>query len=149
MHEHDTTVVRQRRLGLVAGMRVAEIGWRPEVDELFRRSVAELTGAALLEPGAGRGSVVDVVLVWWRTGDGDLLRVLGGARSALTAGGSIWVLTPKPGLEHRVDPVEIESAATALGLHRGGGARSAPVDRCAVGPAGPAALTHPGPRSGP
>ncbi|EUA65775.1 hypothetical protein I553_8057 [Mycobacterium xenopi 4042] len=41
--------------------------------------------------------VVDVVLLWWREGDGDLVDTLMDAIASLAEDGVIWVLTPKTG----------------------------------------------------
>ena len=41
--------------------------------------------------------VVDVVLLWWRDGDGDLFDALADALTPLADGGYIWLLTPKAG----------------------------------------------------
>lgn len=40
--------------------------------------------------------VVDVVLLWWRDGDGDLVDTLMDAIGPLAEDGVIWVLTPRP-----------------------------------------------------
>ena len=39
--------------------------------------------------------VVDVVLLWWREGDGDLVDALVDALTPLADGGYIWLLTPR------------------------------------------------------
>ena len=60
--------------------------------------------------------MVDVVLLWWRDGDGDLVDTLVDARSPLTDNGVVWVLTPKTGKEGHVAPSDIAEAAPTAGL---------------------------------
>src|SRR3954466_11175072 len=62
------------RLGLKPGQVVQEIGWDEEVADEVRDSIEDLTGNELLDEEAD--DVVDVVLLWWREGDGDLFHVL-------------------------------------------------------------------------
>src|SRR5260370_41552524 len=70
--------------------------------------------------------VVDVVLLWWRDGDGDLFDALADALTPLADGGYIWLFTPKAGRGGHVEPSEIGGAAPTAGLSqsstgRGGG----------------------------
>ena len=60
--------------------------------------------------------VVDVVLLWWRDGDGDLVDALVDALTPLADGGYIWLLTPKAGRDGHVEPSEIGEAAPTAGL---------------------------------
>ncbi|MFN2626959.1 MAG: DUF3052 domain-containing protein, partial [Mycobacteriales bacterium] len=60
--------------------------------------------------------VVDVVLLWWRDDDGDLVDALVDARTRLDASGSLWVLTPKSGRAGHVEPSDIIEAAPTAGL---------------------------------
>ncbi|WP_433431359.1 DUF3052 domain-containing protein [Nonomuraea sp. CA-141351] len=100
------------RLGLKPGQVVQEIGWDEDVDDELRQSIENLTGNELLDEESD--DVVDVVLLWWRDGDGDLFDVLSDAMRALADGGQIWLLTPKAGREGHVEPSDIgEDAATA------------------------------------
>jgi hypothetical protein len=100
------------RLGLKPGQVVQEIGWDEDVDDELRESIEDLTGNELLDEDADE--VVDVVLLWWRDGDGDLFDALTNAMRALADGGQIWLLTPKAGREGHVEPSDIgEDAATA------------------------------------
>ncbi|MFI7615109.1 DUF3052 domain-containing protein [Nonomuraea terrae] len=100
------------RLGLKPGQVVQEIGWDEDVDDELRDSIEDLTGNELLDEDSD--DVVDVVLLWWRDGDGDLFDALTNAMRALADGGQIWLLTPKAGREGHVEPSDIgEDAATA------------------------------------
>ena len=60
--------------------------------------------------------VVDVVLLWWRDGDGDLVDALVDALTPLADGGNIWLLTPKAGRAGHVEPSDIGEAAPTAGL---------------------------------
>ena len=66
--------------------------------------------------GEDYDDVVDVVLLWWRDGDGDLFDALADALTPLADGGHIWLLTPKPGRENYVEPSEIGEVAPTAGL---------------------------------
>jgi hypothetical protein len=102
------------RLGVEPGMVVQEIGWDSDVDEVVRDAVEERAGDDLLDEDADE--VVDLVLMWWREGDGDLVDALIGAIGPLADNGVIWVLTPKTGKPGHVEPSEIAEAAPTAGL---------------------------------
>lgn len=100
------------RLGLKPGQVVQEVGWDEDCDEELRQSIEELTGNELVDEDYD--DVVDVVLLWFREGDGDLFDVLSDAQTVLADGGQIWLLTPKAGRSGHVEPSDIgEDAATA------------------------------------
>jgi hypothetical protein len=102
------------KLGVEPGMVVQELGWDEDVDEAVRDAAEERAGDELLDEDAVE--VVDVVLMWWREGDGDLVDALINAISPLADNGVIWVLTPKTGRPGHVDPSEIAEAAPTAGL---------------------------------
>jgi Protein of unknown function (DUF3052) len=102
------------RLGVEPGLVVQELGWDSDVDEQVRSAVEERCGEDLLDEDADE--VVDVVLMWWRDGDGDLVDALVDAIGPLTENGVIWVLTPKTGRPGHVEPSEIAEAAPTAGL---------------------------------
>lgn len=102
------------RLGIKPDMVVQEIGWDEDVDDDVRAAVEELTGDELLDEEAQE--VVDVVLLWWRDGDGDLGDALVDARVSLDEDGAIWVLTPKTGRPGHVEPAELAEAVPTVGL---------------------------------
>ena len=60
--------------------------------------------------------VIDVVMLWWRDGDGDLVDRLMDAITPLADDGVIWVLTPKTGKPGHVLPAEISESAPTAGL---------------------------------
>lgn len=102
------------KLGVEPGMVVQELGWDDDTDDEVRAAVEERCGEDLLDEDAQE--VVDVVLLWWRDGDGDLVDTLMDARSPLTDNGVVWVLTPKTGHDGHVEPSEIAEAAPTAGL---------------------------------
>jgi hypothetical protein len=79
-----------------------------------RDAVEERAGDELLDEDAVE--VVDLVVMWWRDGDGDLVDALINAIGPLADNGVIWVLTPKTGKPGHVEPSEIAEAAPTAGL---------------------------------
>jgi hypothetical protein len=112
------------RLGLKPGQVVQEIGWDEDVDDELRDSIEDLTGNELLDEDAD--DVVDVVLLWWRDGDGDLFDALSDAMRALADGGQIWLLTPKAGRDGHVEPSDIGEDAATAGLSQTSSISAAP-----------------------
>lgn len=102
------------RLGFKPGQVVQEIGYDDDCDEALRASIAAVTGNELVDEDYG--GVVDVVLLWWRDGDGDLVDELVDVRTAMADGGYIWLLTPKAGREGHVEASDIGEAAKTDGL---------------------------------
>ena len=102
------------KLGVEPGMVVQELGWDSDVDDAVRDAVEERAGDELLDEDAV--DVVDLVLMWWRDGDGDLVDALVDAGGPLAESGVIWVLTPKTGRPGHVEPSEIAEAAPTAGL---------------------------------
>ncbi|BCI87451.1 hypothetical protein NIIDMKKI_26570 [Mycobacterium kansasii] len=83
-----------RKLGIQRDQVVQEWGWDEDADDDIRAAVEEACGSELLDEDTDE--VVDVVLLWWRDGDGDLVDTLMDAISPLAEDGVIWVLTPRP-----------------------------------------------------
>ncbi len=108
-HQHQAG-----RLGLQAGQVVQELGWDEDCDEALRVGVEAVTGTPLVDEE--HDDVVDVVLLWWRDDDGDLVDALVDALTPLTDGGVIWLLTPKAGRPGHVEPSDIGEAAPTAGL---------------------------------
>lgn len=104
-----------RRLGIVAGQVVQEFGWDDDVDDELRESVEATVGGPLEDEDSIE--VADVVLLWFRDGDGDLVDVLMDSLTNLGDGGVVWLLTPKLGRPDHVEPGDIEEAAPTAGLH--------------------------------
>ena len=104
----------EERLGIKPGYVVQELGYDDDVDEDLRDAIAGVDGVELVDEDYE--DVVDVVLFWWREGDGDLVDSLVDAISPLADGGNIWLLTPKAGREGHVEPSDIREAAPTAGL---------------------------------
>ena len=103
-----------QKLGITHGMVVQELGWDEDTNDDLRADVEETSGSELLDEESDE--VIDVVLLWWRDGDGDLVDELMEAIGPLADDGFIWVLTPKTGNDGHVDPSEIAEAAPTAGL---------------------------------
>lgn len=103
------------KLGFRPGQVVQEIGYDDDVDHDLRDAVEDVTGGELLDEETDE--VVDTVLLWWRDGDGDLVDALVDALTSLADGGTVWLLTPKPGRPGHVEASDIQEAAPTAGLH--------------------------------
>ena len=102
------------RLGIKPGQVVQEIGYDDDCDEQLRDAISGTDGVELVDDQYD--DVVDVVLLWWREGDGDLVESLMDALTPLADGGYIWLLTPKAGRPGHVEPSDIGEAAPTAGL---------------------------------
>ena len=105
------------RLGIEPGQVVHVVGAEePEdVDTALLDDVAARTGTELIYSDDS-DEVVDVVLLWWREGDGDLVDALVDSLTNLGDSGVIWLLTPKAGRAGHVEPSDIDEAAPTAGL---------------------------------
>ena len=112
--EGDSGRSLAQRLGIHQDQVVQELGWDEDSDDDLRADVEEVCGGELLDEDADE--VIDVVLLWWRDGDGDLVDRLMDAIAPLAEDGVIWVLTPKTGKPGHVQPAEIAEAAPTAGL---------------------------------
>lgn len=101
------------RFNIEPGMVVMEMGYDDDVDEDIREALIERVGDLVDED---TDEVVDVVLLWWRDGDGDLVDTLVDALGPLADNGVIWLLTPKSGRDGHVEPSEITESAPTAGL---------------------------------
>src|SRR3569623_473479 len=95
-------------------MVVQERGWDEDTDEELRTAIADRAGTEMGDEDADDG--VDVVLLWWREDDGDLVDTLVDALHPLADTGVIWLLTPKSGRDGHVPPSAINEAAPTAGL---------------------------------
>ncbi len=108
----DEKVVANK-LGLTPGMAVQEIGWDDDVDDDVRVLIEDAIDAELLEEAV---EPVDLVLLWWRDEDGDLVDGLVDALTDLTDSGYLWLMTPKVGRGGYVDAAELAESAVTAGL---------------------------------
>jgi hypothetical protein len=102
------------KLGIESGQLVGELGWDDDVDDDVRNAVEERCGGELL--AEDNDDVLDVILLWWRESDGDLVDQLMDATGPLAEDGVIWVLTPKTGRPGHVEPSDIAEAVPTAGL---------------------------------
>ena len=100
-----------RRLGIEKDQVVQELGWDEDTDDDIRADIEDACGGEMLDEDAD--DVVDVVLLWWRDDDGDLVM---DAIAPLADDGVIWVVTPKTGQPGHVQPAEIAESAPTAGL---------------------------------
>ncbi|MEV0948381.1 DUF3052 domain-containing protein [Rhodococcus sp. NPDC049939] len=103
-----------QKLGITADMAVQELGWDEDTDDNLRAAVEDAIGGELLDEDSDE--VIDVVLLWWRDEDGDLVDALMDAIGPLSDEGFVWVLTPKTGQVGHVEPSEIAESAPTAGL---------------------------------
>ena len=100
-------------MGLKPGLLVQELGWDEYVDEGLRAAIMDgIDGEFVFEAV----EAVDVVLLWWREENGDIVDGLVDALTDLTAGGYIWLLTPKVGRPGYLDPTDLAEGALTAGL---------------------------------
>ncbi len=102
------------RLGLKPGLVVQELGWDNDTDEELRIAIEDAIDGDMVD--GDYGNVVDIVLLWWRDEDGDLVDGLVDSLTDLVGGGAIWLLTPKIGRPNAVDAADIAEAAPIAGL---------------------------------
>jgi hypothetical protein len=102
------------RMGIAPGMVVQELGYDDDVDEELRSAIEDRTGEDMVDEDSDE--VVDVVVLWYREDDGDLVDVLVDAIAPLADNGLIWLLTPKRGRAGYVEPSDIAEAAPTAGL---------------------------------
>jgi Protein of unknown function (DUF3052) len=109
----DVRSPRDTKLGLTEGLVVQELGWDEDVDDDVRILFEDATDTELVEEVV---EAVDVVLLWWRDSDGDLVDGLFDALTDLTESGYIWLMTPKVGRDGYVDAAELAEGAVTAGL---------------------------------
>jgi Protein of unknown function (DUF3052) len=102
------------RMGIAPGMVVQELGYDDDVDDELRIAIEDRCGSEMVDEDSDE--VVDVVLLWYREDDGDLVDVLVDAIAPLADNGFIWLLTPKRGRDGYVEPSDIAEAAPTAGL---------------------------------
>ena len=102
------------RLGFANGQVVLELGYDDDSDEDLRAAIAVAIGAPMVDEDFQ--DVADVVVLWWREGDGDLVDALVDSISSIAAGGVVWLLSPKAGRDGHVEPSDIGEAAPTAGL---------------------------------
>lgn len=102
--------------GIENGQLVQELGWDDDCDETLRASIVAACGSELLDEDTDE--VVDVVVLWFRDEDGDVVDGMLDAIAPLADHGVIWLLTPKAGRPGHIEPAEIAEAAPTAGLQQ-------------------------------
>ena len=103
------------KLGIEPGAVIQVVGSDDDVDQDLLADVAARSGTELVLTDDS-DDVVDVVLLWWRDGDGDLVDALVDSLTNLADHGVVWLLTPKAGRDGHVEPSDIDEAAPTAGL---------------------------------
>lgn len=105
-------------LGFTPGQVVQEFYYDEDVDDDLRAAVEKAVGGSIVD--WDYQDMVDGVIIWWREEDSfeeDLTDVLMDASANLDdSGGTIYVLTPKPGRESSVPIDQVAEAAKTAGL---------------------------------
>ena len=68
------------------------MGWDTDVDDDLRIAIEDAIDAELVEDAM---EAVDMVVLWWRDEDGDLVDGLVEAMTDLAGNGRIWLMTPE------------------------------------------------------
>ena len=103
-----------QRLGIEKGMVVQEVGWDEDCDSSISEAIEDVIGEELLD--ADTDELCDVVLLWWREDDGDLVDGLVDSITPLADGGCIWLLTPGAQTPGTVEPGVISESAQLAGM---------------------------------
>ncbi len=112
--EENKSTLTVNRLGLTEGMLVQEVGWDEDCDSTLSEAIEDIIGAELLDEETDE--ICDVVLLWWRSDDGDLVDGLVDALRSLAETGRIWLMTPAAGKPDSLEPGEIAESAQLAGL---------------------------------
>jgi len=102
------------RMGVRPSSIVMEVGYDDDCDEQLRDAIIDRTGEEMVDEESDE--VVDIVLLWFRDGDGDLTDALVDAIAPLADDGVIWLMTPKRGRPGYVEPSDVAEAASVAGL---------------------------------
>ena len=103
-----------KTLGIKAGHTVQEVGWDDDCDSAISEAVEDAIGADLLAEDSYE--LCDVVLLWWRDDDGDLVDELVDAVRPLADHGRIWLLSPAAGTKGELAPGVVSESAQLAGL---------------------------------
>lgn len=106
-------VAAAQPMGLRKGMVVQELGWDSDVDEDLRQQVMDAIDADLVEEAL---EAVDMVVLWWRDEDGDVVDGLVDSLTDLADNGIIWLMTPKVGRDGHIEPADLAEGVSTAGL---------------------------------
>lgn len=105
---------RAAKLGIKPGNLVQSLNEDDDIASELLEEIVSLTGNDLVPEDSD--DVVDVVMLWFRDDDGDLVDALVDARRQLSDEGMLWLLTPKAGRDGHVEPSDILEAVPTAGL---------------------------------
>ena len=97
------------RLGVSHGLIVQEVGWDEDCDSTLSEAIEDAIGSELLDEDSYE--ICDIVLLWWRSDDGDLVDGLVDAVRPLADTGRVWLLTPGNGKSNALAPGDIAESA--------------------------------------
>lgn len=103
-------------LHLEPGLTVQELNWDEDAEDALRAGIEAIVGSEMVDEDFD--DVVDVVVMWWRDEDGDLVDGLVDAIGPLADHGVIWLMTPKPGRDGHIESEDIADAAPTAGLQQ-------------------------------
>ncbi|TQE42578.1 DUF3052 domain-containing protein [Corynebacterium phoceense] len=103
-----------RKLGIEEGQVALELGWDEDCDPAISEAIEDVLGDDFLDEETDE--LCDVVVIWWREEDGDLVDGLVDALRPLADHGTIWLLTPGAGLSGTIAPGVIAESAQLAGL---------------------------------
>jgi hypothetical protein len=115
------------RLGVAPGALIQSIGAESdglEIDAALLDDLLSISGEELIPEDSDE--IVDVVVLWFREDDGDLVDTLMDARRQLDDAGALWLLTPKPGRDGHVEPSDVQEAVPTAGLQMTSSVSAAP-----------------------
>lgn len=101
-------------LGVKPGQIVQELGWDDDCDATISEAIEDVIDAELLDEDTDE--VCDVVLLWWRDEDGDLVDALVDAARPLADSGRVWLLSHGAGKPGTLEPGLIAESAQLAGL---------------------------------
>lgn len=102
------------RMGFKNGMTVQEVGWDDDCDSQISESIEDIIDDELLDEDTDE--ICDVVLLWWRSDDGDLVDGLVDAVRPLGEDGRVWLLSPGAGKQGALEPGVISESAQLAGM---------------------------------
>ncbi len=103
-----------RKLVIEEGQVALELGWDEDCDPAISEAIEDVLGDDFLDEETDE--LCDVVVIWWREEDGDLVDGLVDALRPLADHGAIWLLTPGAGLSGTIAPGVIAESAQLAGL---------------------------------
>lgn len=101
-------------LGIEDSAVVMEFGWDEDSDSRIPEAIEEYIGESLLDDDTDE--ICDVVLMWWREDDGDLVDGLVDAGRCLGGNGCVWLLSPAVGHAGALGAGVVSESAQLAGM---------------------------------